>query len=71
MSLETLCVDCGGPRSSDSGQRCRVCYQWRAATRRLVAEARPMIDHLLALGAEVRAQRLQRAVVRMSRHPLA
>jgi hypothetical protein len=31
-----ICVDCGGPRSVGSGQRCKSCYKTKAAIKRFL-----------------------------------
>lgn len=40
MTLELECVDCAGPRSQFSGQRCRACWTRRCAPNKALRECR-------------------------------
>lgn len=51
MTAPPTCVDCGGPRSAQSGQRCRTCYRLRAALRKFAHDAGYLGDALAALAA--------------------
>lgn len=39
MTETAICVDCGGPRSTTSGERCRACYTLRATAKKLGRDA--------------------------------